>query len=716
MQRSHLIAVAVVIGVGAAGCWWLTRTDAVRAGPLPGDAPATSPAIGPLETGATAAAERATDSSQRSPADATQRDLVAEVSTGSATTETNVLRVILEGIPDESAAEARITVRTYDEGRQRTARIRESWPSKGSTSEFGLDSYLAAVAAQYPEQSFDELKVAVEHPLYLRETIRVPATAGVESSNGQTVYEARVQFAEVVFWPEFALSVRDAFTKEHLEDVELRCVPTAFMGLHQQPGSDDIFTKLGDGLSSPIALLGGRKAKELDDHVAGIALRPATAGEAPEPTDLVQPEENERGVMVYARAPGYAWGRIVIDVSKGSERELLLGPATTMNVRFANVQLGEYAKLDKPATICVGSLRPDGNVDGVFFQELDETLAVEGIRIENLNPGEHSVSVELGHDFSWRKRPVLAREKITLVAGSQHEVMLVLDDSPAPPELTNLAGRLSFPTFGGEKDVRLWLYESDYKYGEPDYEITLADMEPAVGALPTWAFRLAGLPVGRYQVRLMPFEKNWMIELPAGGRDDLEFVIPELAELIVETVHAQTGERIPLEIIRFSSREELRDRIHHDHSSQRQVTRYEGSPGHFRIWAAPGPVLLRTYRLPDELGLAHRQQEFDLVPGFQHVRYELGPGYTIKFDFRVDGATLPRDEGIYNGIAETVRPIGHDGNVGYLNYWMLEADAPGLYEVSFEGIGKGRFRPIPPRRIEVREGETTEVIVDLERQ
>ncbi|MCK5943927.1 MAG: hypothetical protein KAI24_18225 [Planctomycetes bacterium] len=707
MQRSHLLVIAVVIAIGAAAYWWASQTGAVPAGSAPNNAAPTSPSAAEPETGGAAAADPATKTAQR--------DLIAGGSAGSAARGTNVLRVIFEEIEDESAARAKITVATYDQGKQRTARIRESWPSRGSTNEFVLDSYLAVVAERLPDQAFDELKVTAEHPHHLRETIRVPATAGVRSSDGQTVYKVRVQFAEVAFWPELTLAVRDAFTKEHLEDVELRCVPTAYMGLHQQPGTDSPFSMHGSGLSSPIAMVGGRKVHEAEDHVAGIALRPA-AGETPQLVDLSQPEENSRGVMVYARAPGYAWGRIVLDLSKGSQRELLLSPSATMHVRFANVQLGEYAKLGKPAILCVGAIRPDGGVDDVLFRQLDETLATEGVRIENLQPGEHTVSVELGHAFSWRNRHVLARDQVELVAGRQHEVVLALADSPRPPELTTLGGVLSFPRFGGEQDVRLWLYKSDYRYGDPDFELSLADMEPTSGALPTWSFRLEGLPVGRYQARLMPFEKNWMFELPSGGRDDLMFVVPKLAELVVETVDARSGERIPLEVIRYSRREELPGRVHHGWSSQRNVARIEGGPGRFRIWAAPGPALLRTFRLPAELGLAHRSQEVDLVPGLQHVRYELGPGSTIKFDFRVNGATLPRDDGIYNGIAETVRPIGHDGRVGYLSYWMLEANKPGLYEITFEGIGEDRFRRIPPRRIEVRAGETTEVRVELERK
>ena len=73
-------------------------------------------------------------------------------------------------------------------------------------------------------------------------------------------------------------------------------------------------------------------------------------------------------------------------------------------------------------------------------------------------------------------------------------------------------------------------------------------MEPAGGALPTWSFRLETVPAGRHQVHLHPFQKIWTVEVPAGGREDLELAIPELAEVLVETVDARTGERVPLEL------------------------------------------------------------------------------------------------------------------------------------------------------------------------
>ena len=42
--------------------------------------------------------------------------------------------------------------------------------------------------------------------------------------------------------------------------------------------------------------------------------------------------------------------------------------------------------------------------------------------------------------------------------------------------------------------------------------------------------------------------------------------------------------------------------------------------------------------------------------------------------------------------------------------------APGVYEVSFEGVGNDRFLPIPPQRISVRAGEAVKVVVKLRRQ
>ena len=626
-----------------------------------------------------------------------------------------MLRVILGGISEEDVGLARVTVAGVEEGELwPPTKVQDQWPCQGLTSEFDLGPFFARVEQRIGNLRGEALEVEVDHPQHFSETIRVSLSSGVELENGQTVYEVRMQMAEVVFWPELTLVVRDATTRAHLDGVELRFVPTAFMGLGQQPWPGDPFTLLGRGLSSPIALMGGRKADQDEGRVAGLALSPAP-GEAHQPAELTQPEETERGVVVYARAPGYAWGAIVLDVSMGSKRELLLGPAATLNLRLENVQLDSYAALEQLAMLNVVQPDPRGGTRRVWSQQVDETLGTEGLRLDGLELGEHVVSVELGG--SWREAPVLASAELFLAAGETRELVLTLDDPPAPPERAPFGGVVSFPTFGREQDVRLQFYRADYRRGEADFELSMADLEPVGGALPTWSFHVEDLPVGLYQIELMPFQKAWVIEHPAGGRDDVELVVPELAEVRVETVDARTGERIPLEAIRYGYQEELPGRVHNAwNTAGRIMVDFDGEPGRFRFWTAPGAAYVQTWGIPSDLNIGSRRKDLELVPGFQTVKFELAPACTLRFEFRVDGAALPHDDGIFTGLSQGIRAVDHEGRVAPETYWLFQASAPGLYEISFEGIGADRFLPIPPRRVDVSAGETTEVIVDLYRK
>lgn len=47
---------------------------------------------------------------------------------------------------------------------------------------------------------------------------------------------------------------------------------------------------------------------------------------------------------------------------------------------------------------------------------------------------------------------------------------------------------------------------------------------------------------------------------------------------------------------------------------------------------------------------------------------------------------------------------------------LVEVSAAGTYEVGLEDVGADRFLPIPIQRVDVRAGETTEVIVELRRK
>ena len=110
--------------------------------------------------------------------------------------------------------------------------------------------------------------------------------------------------------------------------------------------------------------------------------------------------------------------------------------------------------------------------------------------------------------------------------------------------------------------------------------------------------------------------------------------------------------------------------------------------------------------------------DLELVPGLQSVRFELAPVYAMRFEFREDGTALPTGP---QGLQTTrdIRAVDHEGRVtdgGLQRDMRVDVSAPGVYEISFDGLDAGRYYPIPPRRVEVRAGETTEVIVELRRK
>lgn len=624
---------------------------------------------------------------------------------------TNVLRVVLQGISEENAPEVTVTLtslREVGESGERDelpSEIFDSWPCQGLTSEFDLDPLLETVGSHH--ESVDEFLVAVDHPQRFLETIEVPLSSGRELESGQTVYEVQVRLVQPEFWPEFTLAVRDAHTRADLHDIELRIRP----GIGAASwGKNQTSTLLGSGLSSPIALMGGREPDEPEVTVGGLALSPA-AGESPRLVELERRCPPERGVIVSARAPGYAWSGTSLDVSQG-ERELLLQPAAELDIRLASAQIERYAGLNVTPILCVYWIRTDGGVQYVHFERLDETLEAEGLQIDSLAPGGYRVSVELGGG-SWKKRPVLVQKDVDLAAGETRELALTLADPPAPPAPATLGGVVSIPDFGGEESVRLQLYfQPTQKWKTPHAEFSLDDLPRVDGTLPSWSFCMEDLPVGMYRLQLMPFLEVLMIELPAGGREDVEFVIPELSEVLVETVDERTGERVPLDEFYYKKREQLPGQLQNEWARADTV-----EPGRFRFWTTPGAMSIWP-KNQARLGYGLAWMRLEIAPGLQSLRFELAPVYAMRFEFREAGVTLPTGpQGLQ--ARRDIRAVGHEGRVtgdGLQKDMRVEVSAPGIYEINFEAVTDNRYDPIPPRRVDVRADETAEVIVELRRK
>ncbi len=103
----------------------------------------------------------------------------------SAHADRQVLRVILEGIQEEDARLAKVTVTGGDE--------RDAWPCTGATSEFELGTLLERAAERDGASRVDELHVEVDHPTHLLASAQVALSRGVASEPGLTVHVLRVR-------------------------------------------------------------------------------------------------------------------------------------------------------------------------------------------------------------------------------------------------------------------------------------------------------------------------------------------------------------------------------------------------------------------------------------------------------------------------------------------------------------------------------------------
>lgn len=626
----------------------------------------------------------------------------------------HLLRVLVDAMSEEDAQQIEVTLFGLDADGRWLSKVQETWRGQGSLSHFALDPFLDNVALRYPERDLKALNVMVGHSRHLSETVRIQLDAGETTATGQVVYEARVSLDSVEFWPEFQLSVRDAHTREHLTDVELHMVPTSFMGIWMQPGRGFPYTQIGQDLESPIGMVGGRRSSGRADWIGGMALSsPSAISGAVQPiAELAQPVSVERGVVVFAGVPGYAWGSLVIDASTDADRELLLEPGASLGVRLAHAQLEAYRPYEDETQLFVVKLRDGGGYSYVSVLPLTAELVSEGLWLQGLEPGDYAASVEMGGVFAWRERFVLAREELALAAGESREVVLSLGDPPDPPVMTTLSGVLSLPEFDGLDEVELELFASDFRHGDADVVIPLREMQAVGGALPSWAFRVEDLPAGTYQLKVSPLLQSWIVEIPPEGREDLELVIAELAEVQVETFDARTGTRVPLPTIRYRRSEPLPGQV----DERGVIVQANDDHGQFRFWTVPGEVNFHAWRMPSELGYGQRGFEFHAVAGRQTLRYELESVYQIVFEFRDNGAVLPHADAVYSAVLGGVSAVEHDGRVVLISIGKIDLSAPGIYEVSFEGVGQDRFLPVPARRVVVQPGTPTKVIVELQRR
>lgn len=639
----------------------------------------------------------------RSPAVREARELEA------AGTGKSLLRVHLDGVSEAEARSATIELLGLDDRDGWPMDLEVSWPSQGLESEFDLTEVLAALEGRRHLRK-GKFEIVATLPAHLGRRTRVDLDDDALHVGDDVVYEVRIPVTQPTPWPEFSLSVLDANTREHLDDVELRIRSGPPMAAW---GRNDPSSLLASGVTSPVRLVGVHDADET--NLAGMTIA-GDNGSSHGLVELARRWSTDRGVIVSARTPDHAWGGISIDVSKG-DRELLLKRGAALRVQLANVQLESYAALGAEPMLAIYRIREDGGNQYEHFEALDRTLATEGVRIDGLEPGGYRAAVELGGGV-WPEMPVLGIEEIHLVAGESGEVLLALDDAPRPPSRASIGGVVSFPAPSLEwarENAKLEIYfQPTERWMKPDYELPLDGLEQVGGALPSWAFLLEDLPVGSYRIQLAPFLTCWLVDLEADGATELELVMPELAEVEVDVVDARTRELVPKDSLYFRRRTAAPGQ-----RNRNLAPAVMEAPGRFRFLTAPGTVRIWP-KWPNgaEREFGGNGLELELVAGRQRVEFEITPTYAMRIEFREDGVALPTGpQGMHT--TKDIRGVGHEGRVidgGLQRDMIVEVSEPGTYELDFDRVTTDRYLAIAPRRVEVQADVVTTVVVELHKR
>lgn len=398
----------------------------------------------------------------------------------------------------------------------------------------------------------------------------------------------------------------------------------------------------------------------------------------------------------FVRAPGFAWGTIVIDHSGGGERTLSLQPACALVVELiGNADwLQPEVRLWPPDAsewdaYPVAQLPPDVEARAVF---------------EALPPGTYLASVERG----WAERRVsYGSASITLAPGDRMRLPIEVE-LPAKPVAVAVAGTLTLPSawdraglklaFGGEGDTELWLpHERDVPLTE------MARLADSPEGAERFAWTVALPNAGSYRLEVFPLLVRELLEVPVGGLAGVEVVVPALADVEVLVTDVASGEEVQVESLHWSTPPI-------DGIGATPLYTAVREPGHQRVrFRAPaGGVRV----LPIALALSPEDWEgrFTVAPGANRLELRVQRQFGVRFTFLDGEATVPWDWG-WGVSAHQVGGEARDTGRSIGTLWFKR---PGMYELRAEDIPG--YRSIDGATFTVVDGDTlVDVTVKLTR-
>jgi hypothetical protein len=230
-------------------------------------------------------------------------------------------------------------------------------------------------------------------------------------------------------------------------------------------------------------------------------------------------------------------------------------------------------------------------------------------------------------------------------------------------------------------------------------------------------FRTTRLIPGRYQVEVEPQWRTEIVVQPGGG--EFRFEVPPPVEIRVRVVERETGKPIRgAEVHWHGASEGLR-------SYRTEFVRPDPDPGVFTI-RAPSDIVDISARAPGWLENTRKawraeDPETEALPESGELTMALEKAGMVRVVLRQgEGAFSPAGLDVWIRLKESKTKAGgssvHSFSLpGEGGRFTADSVPPGSHFVQVKDKD-GRFEPVADRPVEVRAGETTEVVVDLVRK
>lgn len=402
------------------------------------------------------------------------------------------------------------------------------------------------------------------------------------------------------------------------------------------------------------------------------------ARDATSPVDLTGTQTWDG--VVYARAPGYAWGRTTLDLDQGGERFVALEPAAALEVELVGWEPGTDGRL---------RLRAEGDEEPTAELGLRERVG-----IESLCPRRYRVSAEIG-EF-WADPIVLGGIDVDLRAGETQRVTLEL--APAPhAELVPLAGIVVVPS-AWELDgftLHAKLLDTPLQPELERHDQRSGAMQRA--ATDSWSFAFPAVQPGRYELTVAEAAFSVGLDVPAGGVTDVLFAVPPPTHVAVRAVEAESGREAELLTLHWYA-------VRPDGVTGGVLESVQRDPESrlFEFRAPQTPIVLHCW----EQAYCFVNETVELHAGRNEITLEFSPSCGIVLSFHDGENQLPweGDWMVYpQGVEEDGAATGWSQDGRTLRIMLSK---PGLYRFDVPEVPG--YEPLPPQEVWVAAGEFVE--------